>query len=185
MYHIANDVRAKKSADLIADAVITLSQQTKFTDISIAAVQRESSVSRSTFYRLFDTTVDVLAYRCDQMVNEISADMNKFDQQGLHESQIVFIQECMAHVELLQALDASGHTAILRDAHRRSLPQIIARLPIDESITTDTADYINSMLVDILPSAMFVWLQHGRQENAETVFNQIKSATQVLSALYR
>lgn len=185
MYHIANDPRAKRSADLIADTVVALAQHTEFAEISIAAIQRNSTVSRSTFYRLFDTTVDVLAYRCDQMVDAITADMAQFNQQSLHEAQITFIQACMAHVDLLQALAASGHTAILRDAHRRNLPNIIARLPLVTVIGAATADYVNSMLVDILPSAMFVWLQHGRQEDAETVFEQIKSGTQILSALYQ
>ena len=186
MYHISNDPRAIKSASLIADSVIALTQHTTFADISIATIQRESTVSRSTFYRLFDTTVDVLSYRCDQMFNEITVDLSKLSQQNLHESQITFfLKACMAHVELLQALDASGHTEILRDAHRKFLPQIIAHLPHTAPMDSSTADYVNSMLTDILPSAMFVWLRHGRQEDAETVFNKIKSATQVLSALYQ
>lgn len=185
MYHITNDPRPKRSADLIADAVIALAKHIEFNEISIAEIQRESTVSRSTFYRLFDTTVDVLAYRCDQMVDAITADMAKFDQQSLHEAQITFIEACMANVDLLQALAASGHTAILRDAHRRNLPNIIARLPLATSLDSTTADYVNSMLVDILPSAMFVWLRHGRQEDAEFVFEQIKSGTQVLSAMYQ
>lgn len=185
MYHIANDARAIKSANLIADAVITLSQRVTFADISIAAIQRESTVSRSTFYRLFDTPVDVLIYRCDQLVDDISRDMAKFGQRELQQSQIGFIQACMNHVDLLQALATSNHTAILREAHRRYLPQIVSHLHLNNPIDDDTADYVNSMLVDILPSAMFVWLQHGRKEDAETVYQRIKKGSQLLAELYR
>ena len=62
MYHIANDPRARKSAELIAHSVLALSKNKSANQLSIAAIQRVSSVSRSTFYRLFDTPVDVLLW---------------------------------------------------------------------------------------------------------------------------
>lgn len=185
MYHIVNDARAKRSADLLVAATITLTNQKPLNELSIAELQRESTVSRSTFYRLFDTPADVLAYACDQMVSEIAAAMPAPTDDNTHQSQLFFIEACMQHVDLLSALANSELTGLLRAAHRRQLSAIFENLHIDQAISEATGDYVNNILADILPSAMFVWLAHGRVEGAETVYQQIKASTQVLTALYQ
>lgn len=71
MYHIKNDRRAVASAKRISDAFIELTQKKKVCEISISDIQRVSGVSRSTFYRSFDTPEDVIRLMCSQSFDEI------------------------------------------------------------------------------------------------------------------
>lgn len=60
MYHISNDIRAQKSAKRICGAVLGCARQKPFDEITIADLHKEYLISRTTFYRLFDNTVEVL-----------------------------------------------------------------------------------------------------------------------------
>ena len=103
MYHIANDSRARKSAELIAQSVLALSKNKPADRLSIAAIQRASSVSRSTFYRLFDTPVDVLLWQMDQLFAGFVRELPK---QGTRKTVLFsFFQTIMEHAELFAALE--------------------------------------------------------------------------------
>lgn len=71
MYHIKNDRRAEASVKRICDAFIELTEKKKVYEISICDIQRVSGVSRSTFYRSFDTPEDVIRLMCSQSFDEI------------------------------------------------------------------------------------------------------------------
>ena len=73
MYHIKHDKRAESSAELICTAVLELLETNPLGEITISDVQRRSTVSRSTFYRNFDSLEDVLALLCDRGFDEIAA----------------------------------------------------------------------------------------------------------------
>lgn len=184
MYHIVNDARAKKSANLLVHATITLANQKNFNEISISELQRVSSVSRSTFYRLFDTPVDVLAYACEQMMADAEEEINRVTDADAQHVQLLFIEACMKRVDLLRALVASDKTGLLRAAHHQHMSTMMESMHLQQTIQADTTDYINNIMADILPSAMFVWLAHGRREDAATVSQQIRASIQVLSYLY-
>lgn len=63
MYHIKEDKRSLRSAQLIYQGLLDCLEEKEFQQISISDIQRKSFVSRSTFYRLFDTLNDVLDYQ--------------------------------------------------------------------------------------------------------------------------
>ena len=71
MYHISDDIRAQKSAGHICEALIDYADRVPFEEITVAGLQKHYLISRTTFYRLFDNTVDVLEYMVDKMAREI------------------------------------------------------------------------------------------------------------------
>ena len=71
MYHIKPDKRSQTSAKLICDAMLRCLDEKPFSEITIVDLQKESTVGRSTFYRLFDRTEDVLEYLYEQRIQEI------------------------------------------------------------------------------------------------------------------
>lgn len=46
-------------------------KQKPFAEITVSELHRDYLISRTTFYRLFDNTVDVLEYMVDRMGREI------------------------------------------------------------------------------------------------------------------
>ena len=70
MYHIPDDERAKRSAEKIYQSLRHILFKKKLDEISITDIQKECGISRSTFYRLFDTTLDVLAMKLTFFIDE-------------------------------------------------------------------------------------------------------------------
>ena len=66
MYHIKRDKRALASVELICAGLLRLMARKPFEKITITDLQKESTVSRSTFYRNFDCLEDVLELLCDR-----------------------------------------------------------------------------------------------------------------------
>lgn len=65
MFHVHADKRAQRSAGKIAAALTRLIQTKPFDQVTIADLQRETGVARTTFYRNFDNLADVLEWQCD------------------------------------------------------------------------------------------------------------------------
>jgi AcrR family transcriptional regulator len=54
MYHISNNRRAEKSAELIYQGLLTCLKHKNFDQVTITDLQKASGVARTTFYRAFD-----------------------------------------------------------------------------------------------------------------------------------
>lgn len=75
MYHI-NGKRKKDSAKLICEALVSLSKNKNFDDITITEISYISTISRNTIYRLFDTKEDILDYILNEHMYEIVQQYN-------------------------------------------------------------------------------------------------------------
>lgn len=89
-----------------------------------ADIQRISSVGRATFYRNFDTMVDVLYWKCDleykkvmeSYTNMISHDNNEY------EFLTFFFNYWMEHYEILDILIRIGRYDIISQCHYNNAP---------------------------------------------------------------
>jgi AcrR family transcriptional regulator len=71
MYHIKNDKRAIKSAELVYSGLSDLIEKKSFDSITITDIQKASGVGRATFYRSFDNVNDVLYWQCSLHYQEV------------------------------------------------------------------------------------------------------------------
>ena len=67
MYRIKNDKRSLNSIKLVSDGLVKCLETKEFDNISISDIQKTTYVSRATFYRYFDSTLDVLVYNIDKI----------------------------------------------------------------------------------------------------------------------
>jgi hypothetical protein len=65
MYHIKTDIRAERSSQLLYEALMKCIEIKPFDQIQISDISRLSTVSRATFYRNFDSLIDILAWKSD------------------------------------------------------------------------------------------------------------------------
>ena len=102
MYHIPNDARAQRSAERIYESLMTFQNAGAFSDISVTQIAASAGVGRSTFYRLFDNSYDVLYWKSDEIMTGAlhrASGKDSFDDIFL-----TFITEWMEHQSLLQTL---------------------------------------------------------------------------------
>ena len=184
MYHISGDIRAKKSAALIVQAVYRCTKTKKLEDISIADLQRESSISRSTFYRLFDNIVDVLEYQCDCIFRNLFEIAASTRTDSAHDTFLLLIEAFMEQYEFIEILSKNNHMEILCEYHRKNIGHIKRLFHIDSVENQWTSDYLCSILSVLLPAVLSVWIQHGKQETAEEIYRNIKDSVQILGTIY-
>lgn len=77
MYHISEDKRAVKSAQLIWEGLEKCLQEKALATVRVSDINEKSFVSRATFYRLFDSVQDVLVYECDCIFTELTLELSK------------------------------------------------------------------------------------------------------------
>ncbi len=186
MYHIKEDKRAKKSAELIANAVMDLMERKDFDDITITDIEKKSSVARSTFYRLFDNTTDVLAYLCDRTFDAILNIHAQHLGKSMRDILIYTGEYWMENDLILRVIEKSGYQKILAESFARHLPETIEysfhgqieKLP-------ETNEYSAPILVSIISSSLLTWVKTGRKETAEQLSDIIVSTLSGFTELYK
>ena len=174
MYHISDDIRARKSAQRICDAVLACSRHKSFADISISDLNREYGISRTTFYRLFDNTVDVLEYICDQMGRAILLDLPGDSVKELVINAISALRDRREFIELLYK---SGHMDIFLRVQERYLP--LSKLAAVSEFGGNSA-YFHRILAQLIPTAIHVWVSGGVQDSPEQVYDELHRSVQIL-----
>ena len=182
MYHIKSDKRAQVSAQLIGNAMMELLEVKNFDDISVSDIQRQSTVGRATFYRLFDNTVDVLSWLCNQIFDTM-ANRNASPTENMVESMISFIGTWMEHEVLLQAIIRSGHIEVIYEMLYRRMKEAGDLLFPDLQLENGKADYLVSIASTAMIGGLSAWLKHGKTESAEQVFENIREVIGVFHQL--
>lgn len=182
MYHIKSDKRSQASAQLIGNAMMELLKVRNFDDISVSDIQRQSTVGRATFYRLFDNTVDVLSWLCNQIFDTMA---NRYTSptENMVESMISFIGTWMEHEMLLQAIVRSGHIEVIYEMLYRRMKEAEDLLFPDLQLETGKADYLVSIASTALIGGLSAWLKHGKTESAEQVFENVREIIGVFHQL--
>ena len=154
MYHIKADKRAEKSVELICTGLLDCLEQKEFSQISISDIQRTSTVSRSTFYRNFDSLDDVLALLCDRGFDEIL-------RSGSDAVNLAAFHYWYAHGRLLEAILSSGKTAVFTDSLRRC----IAQAGHASALFADAArfDYFASTVAQVMLGILAAWIGRGKR----------------------
>jgi len=171
MYHIKADKRSRTSAGLICQAVLELLAENPGRQISISDIQRCSTVSRSTFYRCFDSVEDVLALLCDRGFHAALKDRQW---EGS-------IPERVFHYwynnsTVLEALVYSGRTDILVGSLRRCIPT----MPLGNRAKID---YLTAMICYSMAGILVTWVERGKKESEQELLAAVKSSFSTLNAL--
>lgn len=184
MYHIQKDVRAQKSARLIGEGMQNCLANKKFVEITVSDLQRASSVGRSTFYRLFDNTTDVLSYLCDQIFEQADREYEHLREWTAEETMRCFIRIWMEHRTLLKAIVDAGQTEILCRAHRKYLTKNDLFFPGIETMDEVQVEYLMSALTACTAAFLSAWVRNGGKETAEQLQEHLKVCFRMMGNIY-
>ena len=174
MYHISKDKRAVQSAELIWKGLEQCLQEKPFNKIRIADINEKSYISRATFYRLFDGIEDVLVYECDCIFAAVSEELAQTRFSSNRELFLFFIHRWLEHKALIKALAENNLTSIIYDTHMKNRELVKAVYVREDDLSPDEADYLVSILTNIIPAVMNIWYEHGQKES-ETEILRIAS----------
>lgn len=180
MYHIKEDKRAKKSAELVVKALDECLEATNFEDLTITEICNVSTIGRATFYRLFDDLEDVLAYKCELFADEFTVEVQEH---SLEEIQIKFFTKWMNMIEFLKLIVSLRRTDILFDCHRNHIDSMKREFKLIEP-ADDITDYHIVMLTNILVGALMVWCEHDCKESPEELVKAVRKSIVGLSKIF-
>ncbi len=182
MYHIPNDKRAKRSAELLSQALLVCLESKEFHNISISDLNKVSYVSRSTFYRLFDNTVDILLYMSDRMFEETIAQINAGLYADSRELMIAFNRSIMSRGSVLNAIAKSHRVDILYNTQLKYadtfLPYFTA---YKDGLSEKEKRCIIAILTSALCSYISLWSVSEKQESPEELTDLVMKSFRVIA----
>lgn len=170
MFHIKEDKRSRTSAWMLIEALEQRLQLHPFEEISITEVCKAATVSRATFYRLFDTLADVVAYRYECFAAEFSEDIS------CQTPDRVLVRYCslwMSHTDILEMILRINREDILFDCHRRHMPKVQKELQ-KWNPEIEITEYHVFIVTGILIGVIMAWIREGKQESAEQVVRKVR-----------
>lgn len=170
MYHIKNDKRCIKSAARIGDALKELLAVKPLNRISVTDIQKVSGTGRSTFYRLFDTTDDVLLYIAEE---EFSGTMKKFREMDWTGFTEYLISNIMSESQMILNVSASGKMHLISKALRNNM---IREAAVENYEFDNNSKYMIAIFIGGCISLVSAWDETGRKEAVEELAKMMQKA---------
>jgi len=162
MYRIKNDKRTSQSVEKITNSLKECLGKKHLNEINVKEISESASVSRATFYRIFDTPLDVLECLCETIAQDLEESLRHvFADQKLDHAQYT-IQFLVNHSDDLKAIFRSGRMDLLVKAIRPRINWILPKST--EDLSEAEKDYIKYPLAANLISILYVWYKHGCKE---------------------
>ena len=171
MYHINNNKRCINSCTLIYKALIKLIRggQNNIENITILDLSRASTISRATFYRHFDTIIDVLVWESDREM-EIA-----FEKLVPVKDTKQFIGILFEHWHknslLLDVLVAIGRAEIILNSLEKVIEKYSYLILEGTRLDYNRRQYIMSIWSVILWAVLRKWISDGKKTSVEELTN--------------
>jgi AcrR family transcriptional regulator len=172
MYHLKPDIRAKRSAELLYEGLISKLKEKELTKVTISDICKASTVSRATFYRHFDDVIDVLSWKFDQLFNDLirefiasKPDLHKENSFLLFAMKFWMMPE---HEVLIETLLSAGRSDIIAEGLTHNtflLVQYLAGQGLALSLRELT--YFMHTRAGYFTGMMIAWIQNGKKESPE------------------
>lgn len=169
MYHISNDKRAEKSAELIWTGLLKCLESKNFYDITISDLQKASGVARTTFYRSFDTISDILYWKCDigfckaLNISDIKEFNNEF---SLAKS---YFNYWMNNSEILELLVKINRQDIIYACHIKNAEALQEKFGKLDTLTPLQDKYFIPIRTGLTISILTTWVKGGKKETLEEI----------------
>jgi len=178
MYHIKKDKRQLNSAANLVNALAQCLKTKHISNISVSELCSKAGISRSTFYRIFDTPVDVLGYACDSYIDKAVKDF--LGKQFRDDEDLIrfTLQYWYENYEMLEAAINSGRLDIVRKSFESHSTRLIPLLRQDFSEME--LDYIRQGAVGLISNLLLVWIRRGKKESPGQMFDLYKKFLSLL-----
>lgn len=169
MFHIKEDLRAKKSSELLYQGLVQCMAEKEFDKIRIVDITKESTVSRATFYRNFDTIIDILYWKCEQLfktvLNNYVATTPSLKQPN---SLIHYVFSFwMEHTDILEILIAQGRIDIIFNSFLSNANVVMNYISQEIPMSDLNYDYFMATRVGVFVGMFQAWLKGGKKESSD------------------
>jgi AcrR family transcriptional regulator len=177
MYHIKNDQRAIRSAEMIYAGLAALIRSKPFTAITVKEVVEAAQVGRTTFYRNFDDIEDVLRMRCDQVFDGLVAYLHDYRGGQRQASGIKLLKPVLryfaVHSELIELLMLADRVDIVQESFRKVVEPFKRMFISVYNVEAAYVDYIFAMRIGGITNVLTLWIQTGKQQTSDDLADKL------------
>lgn len=181
MYHIPNDMRAKRTAEALSEALLELGGRKAFLDIGVSELCKKAGVGRSSFYRLFDNVYDIIAYRSDAIMEKALDRLERERPRDRKEAILGFIDAWLSEKRLLALLSESSSYSILSQSHERYFPRIKKALFPGHEPDGVGGDFLLAIFSSLVPAGLRAYEKHP-ELNSGQILEQINKSLLLLES---
>ncbi|MGI6046145.1 MAG: hypothetical protein ACOYCA_04815 [Eggerthellaceae bacterium] len=186
MYHIKNDARSLKSAELFYRGLLRCLADEPLDKISVTDVQRASGAGRSTFYRNFDAVIDILQWKCDsQFAEAINGYAASVDEGKSEDLLLYMLRYWMDRADVIEALLAAGRVDVVYRSFLDSRRVVQAHLDARGAFAHDERfdRYFSAVSAGMFLSIMDAWVAGDKKESPEQVAKLVQVQGKYLVAM--
>lgn len=177
MYHIKNDKRQKESALRLMKGLTECLRLKPMSEIGISDLCVASNVSRSTFYRMFDTPTDLLEYTSDKYIEKAIADYSREVFRNEEDFILYSLMYWKNHTDLLEAAINSGRIDIIKKSFMAH-SEILVPMMVNE-FKEDELDYLMAGLSGLVTSMLTLWIERGKKETPVQLFELYRKISEM------
>ncbi|MFL0249021.1 TetR/AcrR family transcriptional regulator [Clostridium neuense] len=174
MYTRSKNLQALQSQKMITNALLALMKVYPYSDITITQICQEAKVVRQTFYRNFETKLDILELYLDDMAKKYESDY--FDAK-LDAYQILkdFFDFSLLYKDLFKLLEKNNLFFLLNKVITMNMfnfsyiPKITAKI---EASKLDA--YVSDFIASTICSIFSLWVKNNFQETTEALADLAK-----------
>lgn len=172
MFHFSNDKRALESAELLRKALVRQLDEKSFEHIGVTDLCREAGVSRTTFYRLFDTPSDIIRWNCEVSVQSLVAEYK--EQAGNPRGLFRFnIRHIFEHPDAMILAYRAERLDIADSTFQRHMGEFLEPHMSRDGISESDMRYSHLIASGIIGAAFKAWYEQGMQESAAAVCDRL------------
>ena len=156
-------------------------QEKSFEKLRITDIYQKSFVSRATFYRLFDSLQDVIVYECDCIYMRLAKEIKQESFRSKQDFFIYLIESWLKQEVLIKTLVENNMINVIYETHMKNT-ELMKKIFLENVVISDSeADYLISVLANIIPAALNVWVLHGKAESSIEIYKKISRSLDIIS----
>lgn len=183
MYHIKNDKRSLSTAKSIEMGMYECLKTKSLNEITISDIHHSTGISRATFYRLFDTTEDVLIYMCDQYIEELRKYFSKISCSNTDDTGLLSFHIFTEKYEFQKILVDNHRQDLLAKIYAENFKFLGSQNTQLYGLNEMENEYIWELFYSNMSTVFSTWIQRGRKETPEELFALAKKYSELLGQL--
>ena len=168
MYHIREDKRQQKSAVRLMKGLTECLKTSKMSDISVSELCSNSGVSRSTFYRMFDTPIDLLEYTSNCYIEKAIADYSTEVFKTEDDFVMYTLMYWKNHTDIFEAIISCRRIDIIQKSFEDHSEMLVPML--ENNFTEDELAYVRAAAAGLITGLLSLWIARGKKETPAQLF---------------
>jgi len=177
MYHIKDDQRSIRSAEMIYAGLAKLMGEKPFDSISVTELVEAAQVGRATFYRNFDHIEDILRLRCDQVFDGLVTYLIEYRLTFDIESRPPLLKPLLRYFEhrseIIELLMHANRLDMVTAAFHRVFAPFRARSAAWLDIDEEYLDYSLTIRIGVVTTILVHWIETGKKQPPDELADKL------------